>query len=109
MVRANLPSYIDELRLPASQVGEIDPSTIRCHPKTQPPIAQYVLRVMFEVPFSTPREDIDRALLKIDEVASGHEGIAEEEGLILRGCASPCHVSGLRYERELSLVLNPGN
>ncbi|KAG9313322.1 Cullin repeat-like-containing domain protein [Chiua virens] len=29
--------------------------------------------------------NIDRALLKIDEVASSHEGIAEEEGLILRG------------------------
>ncbi|KAF8426818.1 Cullin repeat-like-containing domain protein [Boletus edulis BED1] len=29
--------------------------------------------------------DIDCALFKIDEVASSHEGIAEEEGLILRG------------------------
>ncbi|KAG6371893.1 Cullin repeat-like-containing domain protein [Boletus reticuloceps] len=29
--------------------------------------------------------NIDRALFKIDEVASSHEGIAEEEGLILRG------------------------
>lgn len=30
--------------------------------------------------------DIDRALSKIDEVASTREGIAVEEGLILRGC-----------------------
>jgi len=41
------------------------------------------------------RADIDRALLKIDEVASSHEGIAEEEGLILRGYASPCFHSGI--------------
>ena len=29
--------------------------------------------------------DIDRALLKIDEVASSQDGIAVEEGLVLRG------------------------
>ena len=30
--------------------------------------------------------DIEKALLKIDEVASNQEGIAAEEALILRGC-----------------------
>lgn len=41
---------------------------------------------LFEAPsFSVPRVDIDHALFRIDEVASSHEGIAEEEALILRG------------------------
>ena len=29
--------------------------------------------------------DIDKALLKIEEVASNHDGVAAEEALILRG------------------------
>jgi exocyst complex protein 7 len=29
--------------------------------------------------------DIDRALLKIDEVASSQDGVAVDEGMILRG------------------------
>ena len=32
-----------------------------------------------------PRIDIEKALLKIDEVASNQEGVAVEEALILRG------------------------
>ena len=36
----------------------------------------------------TPFVDIEKALVKIDEVASNQEGIAAEEALILRGCVA---------------------
>jgi hypothetical protein len=44
-----------------------------------------VISSYFQKSLKKLRIDIEKALLKIDEVASNQEGIAAEEALILRG------------------------